>query len=76
MDPLFHTLLAVGCMLGSFYLGRYLAEKECFEPICGGLLEKLDTEGLIYTVTDKDGQKELVPVSEVVAKALRDVTPT
>ena len=76
MDPLFHTLLAVGCMLGSFYLGRYLAEKECFEHICGGLLEKLDADGLIYTVTDKDGQKELVPVSEVVAKALRDANPT
>ena len=76
MDPLFHTLLAVGCMLGSFYLGRYLAEKECFEPICGGLLEKLDADGLIYTTTDKDGQKELVPVSEVVAKALRDTNPT
>ena len=76
MDPLFHTLLAVGCMLGSFYLGRYLAEKECFEPICGGLLEKLDADGLIYTTTDDDGQKELVPVSEVVAKALRDTNPT
>ena len=76
MDPLFHTLLAVGCMLGSFYLGRYLAEKECFEPICGGLLEKLDADGLIYTITDDDGQKELVPVSEVVAKALRDTNST
>ena len=76
MDPLFHTLLAVGCMLGSFYLGRYLAEKECFEPICGGLLEKLDADGLIYTTTDEDGQKELVPVSEVVAKALRDANPS
>ncbi len=76
MDPLFHTLLAVGCMLGSFYFGRYLAEKECFEPICGGLLEKLDADGLIYTITDDDGQKELVPVSEVVAKALRDTNPT
>ena len=72
MEPLFHTLLAVGCMLGSFYLGKYLAEKECFEPICGGLLDKLDAGGLIYTVTDEDGQKELIPVSEVVAKALRD----
>ena len=76
MDPLFHTLLAVGCMLGSFYFGRYLAEKECFEPICGGLLDKLDADGFIYTVVDKDGQKELVPVSEVVAKALRDTNPS
>ena len=76
MESLFHTVLAVGCMLGSFYLGRYLAEKECFEPICGGLLEKLDADGLIYTITDDDGQKELVPVSEVVAKALRDANPS
>ena len=49
-----------------------MAEKECYEPICGGLLDKLDAGGLIYTVTDEDGQKELIPVSEVVAKALRD----
>ena len=43
-----------------------------FEPIISKMLAKLETEGFIYTTTDKDGDKELIPISEVVAKTLRD----
>ena len=43
-----------------------------FEPIISKMLDKLESDGFIYTTTDKDGEKELIPISEVIAKTLRD----
>ena len=72
MDPLFHTLLAVGCMIGCYYAGHFMATKNMFESIISKMLDKLEADGYIYTTTDKDGEKELIPISEVIAKTLRD----
>jgi hypothetical protein len=58
-------------MAGCFYLGKHLAVKDAFKDIVTALLDKLEADGFVYTTTDKDGDKELVPVSSVVAKALR-----
>ena len=59
-------------MAGCYYAGHFLGIKRSFEPIVSGLLDKLEADGYIYTTTDKDGDKELIPISEVVAKTLRD----
>ena len=72
MDPILHTIIAIGCMAGCYYAGHFLGIKRSFEPIVAGLLTKLEADGYIYTTTDKDGDKELIPISEVVAKTLRD----
>ena len=72
MDPILHTIIALGCMVGCYYVGHYFAVKKSFEPIVVGLLDKLEADGYIYTTTDKDGEKELIPISEVIAKTLRD----
>jgi len=72
MDPILHTVIALGCMGGCYYAGHFFAKKESFEPIVSGLLDKLEADGYIYTTTDKDGDKELILISEVVAKTLRD----
>ena len=72
MDMILHTVIAMGCMVGSYYLGRTLALKNCVDPIATNLLEKLENDGFIHTVTDKDGEKELIPVSELIAEALRE----
>ena len=72
MDPLLHTAIAIGCMAGSFYAGHLLATRNMFEPLISHLLDKLEADGYIYTKTDKDGEKELIPISEVIAKTLRD----
>ena len=72
MDPILHTAIALGCMVGCFYAGHFLATKNMFEPLISKMLDKLEADGFIYTVIDKDGDKELIPVSEVVAKTLRD----
>jgi hypothetical protein len=58
-------------MAGCFYLGKHLAVKDAFKGIVTALLDKLEADGFVYIITDKDGDKELVPVSSVVAKALR-----
>jgi len=72
MDPILHSVIAVGCMAGCYYIGYRLATKNMFEPIISKMLAKLETDGFIYTTTDKDGDKELIPISEIVAKTLRD----
>ena len=59
-------------MAGCYYLGYRLATKNMFEPIISKMLDKLESDGFIYTKLGKDGDKELIPVSEVVAKTLRD----
>ena len=68
MDPILHTAIALGCMAGCFYAGHFLATRNMFEPLISKMLDKLEADGYIYTKTDKD----LIPVSEVVAKTLRD----
>ena len=72
MDMILHTAIAMGCMVGSYYLARNLTFKSCIDPIATKLLEKLENDGFIHTITDKDGEKELIPVSELIAKALRE----
>ena len=72
MDPILHAIIAIGCMAGCYYIGHRLATKNMFDPIISKMLVKLETDGFIYTTTDKDGDKELIPISEIVAKTLRD----
>ena len=67
MDPILHTAIALGCMAGCFYAGHFLATRNMFEPLISKMLDKLEADGYIYTKTDKDGEKELVTISEVLA---------
>ena len=72
MDPILHTVIAAGCMAGCYYAGHFLATKNMFKSIISKMLDKLEADGFIYTTIDKDGEKELIPISEVIAKSLRD----
>jgi hypothetical protein len=36
------------------------------------MLDTLETEGFVATSMDKDGEKELIPISELVAKAVKE----
>ena len=72
MDPILHTVIALGCMGGCYYAGHFFATKNMFEPLVSKMLDKLEADGYIYTTTDKDGEKELIPISEVIAESLRD----
>ena len=72
MDPVTHTLIATGCMLGAFFLGKMMTVKSVSTYLITSMLDKLELDGYIITEIDKDGEKELVPVSEVIANAVRE----
>ena len=72
MDATLHTLIAVGCLMISFYVGSFLATRGLLDKIVCHVLDSLESEGFIMTEKDEDGEKELIPVSELIAKALRD----
>ena len=72
MDPTIHTIIAVGALAGAYHLGRFLAAKNLFDEIASKMLEKLEHDGYIAVKKDKDGEKDLIPISEIIAKALRD----
>ena len=67
-----HTLLAVGLMLGAYWLGRFMSGRSVVENAIGFCLESLENGGYIRTAIDKDGDKELIPISEIVAETVRD----
>ena len=71
MDPIIHSLVAVGCMAGFYYLCR-LSGRNDLPTMIEGLIDMLESEGFIVTELDKNGEKELVPVSELIAKSLRE----
>ena len=67
MDSLTHTLIAVGLLAIAYYLGAYLESKRFVTRSVAHMLDKLERDGYIVTKTDKDGEKELVTISEVLA---------
>ena len=67
MDSLTHTIITVGSLASAYYLGSYLKAKSVFEDVVGNLLDKLEKDGFIATKLDKDGDKELITISEVLA---------
>ena len=72
MDATLHTLIAVGCLMSSFYAGWFFATRGLLDKIVCQVLDRLESEGFIMTEKDEDGEKELIPVSELIAKALRE----
>jgi len=76
MDSILHALIAVGCMAVSYYIGRHFSNKEDIHNVIEKLLDTLEKEGFIHTSIDKDGEKEIIPVSEIITKALQDKKST
>ena len=71
MDAYLHTALAMGAIGATYYAGNYFSTANV-EDIVGSMLETLEKEGFIATSLDKDGDKELVPISELIADAVKD----
>lgn len=71
MDALTHTIIATGSLVVAYYAGAYLKSRSVFEDSIGNMLDRLEKDGFIATKLDKDGEKELITISEVVAKALK-----
>tara|TARA_B100001250_G_C19817148_1_gene799223 strand:- start:8662 stop:8934 length:273 start_codon:yes stop_codon:yes gene_type:complete len=75
MDILTHTIIAVGSLAGFFYAGIFLGKKnatrELADDMVSYVLDMLERDGLVRTEM-KDGEKELIPISEIVADAVRN----
>ena len=72
MNVYLHTIIATLPICFAYLVGRYWGREAFVENIVNNLISKLDKDGFITTATDKDGDIELVPISEVVAKSLRE----
>jgi len=75
MDVYLHTSLAMGAIIAAYYAGGYFS-KVNVENIIGAMLDTLEKEGFVETSLDKDGDKELIPISELVANAIKDSEKT
>ena len=75
MDVYLHTALSIGAIAAAYYAGTYFAKPEV-EDIVGSMLDTLESEGFVATSLDKDGDKELVPISELIAKAVKESKET
>ena len=71
MDVFVHTALAMGCIGGAYWAGKYFANAGV-ENIIGTMLDTLEAQGYVATATDKDGEKELVKVSEAIVAAVNE----
>ena len=54
MDAITHTLLAVVCMAGCYFWGRYLGKREIVENVIHSTLVSLEEDGFIKTVELKN----------------------
>ena len=71
-DPMLLTIIRTIVLATFYYAGRYLAKKSLVENIIENVLESLEKDGLIATKTDKNGEKDIIPISVVIAKAVKD----
>ena len=51
-------------MGAAYYMGRYSNQKD-MEYLAGQLLELLERDGYVKTITDENGEKELVKINEI-----------
>ena len=51
-------------MGAAYWMGRYYEQKD-MELIAGQLLEILERDGYVKTITDENGEKELVKIDEI-----------
>ena len=72
MNVYLHTIIAVLPMIAVYLAGKHWGRESFVNDIISKLISKLDKEGFIRTKTDEDGEVELIPISEVVAKSLRE----
>ena len=72
MNVYLHAIIAILPIFIAYWVGRTWGRQAFVENMLSNFISKLDKEGFIRTKTDEDGEVELIPISEVVAKSLRE----
>lgn len=70
MDAFTHTIIATGCMMISYFAGRYMARMSIFNSIVEATLDRLEKDGFIRAITNNDGEKEIIRIDDIVNEAL------
>lgn len=70
MDELTHTVVATSLIAGAYYAEQFLKKRLMIESIIVSILETLEKEGFILTRKDRDGEKEIILINEIIAKVL------
>lgn len=68
MDVYLHTVITFCFMVATYIWGRYGTKKEILEDVISSMLDSLEKDGFIKTEIDENGEKELIPISEIKAK--------
>ena len=72
MNAYIHTIIAILPIFIAYWAGTGRGRDTFIKNVLNNLISKLDKDGFIRTETDEDGEVELIPISEVVAKSLRE----
>jgi hypothetical protein len=73
LDVYTHTAIAVSCLVGCYYWGRHFSKGEILSEVVGTMLERLEKDDFVRMVIDEDGDKSLVPISEIEIKIINGV---
>ena len=71
MDVYIHTALALGSLGFAYWCGMKSTGFST-ESVITYMLDSLEKGGYVATDTDSEGDKELIPISELIAKAVRE----
>ena len=72
MNVYLHAIIAILPIFIAYWVGRTWGRQAFVENMLSNFISKLNKDGFIRTVEDKNGELEFVPISEIVAKSLRD----
>tara|TARA_R100001377_G_scaffold44914_1_gene25627 strand:+ start:77 stop:298 length:222 start_codon:yes stop_codon:yes gene_type:complete len=71
MDMYLHTIIAMGSIITAYVIGRYIQNDTLHQSVVGWVLDKLEADGFIQTKIDKDGEKELIKISEIIENHIK-----
>jgi len=72
MNVYLHAVLAILPIFIAYWVGHTWARRTFVENILSDFISKLSEDGFIRTTKNENGKLEFVPISDVVAKSLRD----
>jgi len=72
MNVYLHAVIAILPIFIAYWVGRTWGREAFVENMLSDFISKLSKDGFIRTTKAKNGELELVPISEIVAKSLRD----
>jgi hypothetical protein len=72
MNVYLHAVIAISPIFIAYWVGRTWGRQAFVENMLSDFISKLSKDGFIRTTKAKNGELELVPISEIVAKSLRD----